>query len=150
MNIQPNSKGLGLITLVVMFCITSPVFAQNGSTDEEVVQRYEELLEYRTNYTIEQDDDVNQLSDTFTGVDLETNENVYVGDLTLATKPDDLPKVTLEDPTEEETLAYGSYEYVEYQDMFDFESDGNGNAGGGGFGVGVTGGKGDCPHGWNW
>ncbi len=151
MNIQPNSKGLGLITLIAIFCITSPVFAQNGGTDEEIVQRYEELLEYRTNYTIEQDDDANQLSDTFTGIDLETNENVYIGDLTLAAIiPGDLPKVTLdEDPSEEETLAYGSYEHVEYQDMFDFESDGNGNSGGG-FGVGVTGGKGDCPHGWNW
>lgn len=150
MNIQPNSKKLGLVTLLVMFCITSPVFAQNGSPDEEVVQRYEELLEYRTNYTIEENDDANQLSDTFTGIDLETPEAVYLGDLALATaSPEDLPEVKLEDPTEEETLAYGSYDYVEYQDMFDFEdSDGDGNTGS--FGLGVTGGKGDCPHGWNW
>lgn len=150
MNIQSNSKALGLITLMVIFCISSAAFAQNGSTEEEDVQRYEELIEYRTNYTIEQDEDAEQLSETFTGIDLETPESVYLGDLTLtAAIPNDLPEVTLEDPTEEETLAYGSYEHVEYQDMFDFEeSDGDGNAGG--FGLGVTGGKGDCPHGWNW
>ncbi len=141
MKLQLNYKISGLTTLLILLVISSPVFAQADDPVNEETQQYEELVKFRTNYTIEQQEESSdKFDETLRGIGTETPGDVFLADLTVTVDPNKLREAALNESDVEEQLAVGDYGAAEYQDLFSEEGEGSS-----GFTFGSS--SGHCPPG---
>lgn len=141
MNVYSKVRKTGLVILLLLFGFAGTLFAQTDHSAEEESQKYNELVEYQSTYTIEQEDQAASLSETLTGINTQNLNDVYLAESAFADASGELKKAEGKDPVAEEETPVGDFEFVEYEDLFAGEGSGNSS----GFGAGAS--TGHCPPG---